>query len=193
MHREFRDEVRFVEVLVRQSHPGPGVEPYRDLTDKLRDGARYVRDEGLPWDVVVDDLPGSVHAAYGMLPDPAYLIGTDGRVSFYAYWTHVPTLRRALLALLARGGSGVIGEHRWPHAAAPLVGGWPAIARGLPQSADDLDRAALPGATALLRAGHAARGVLRPVALSSRGWARPALALVAVVAAVAGVAQLTRR
>lgn len=193
LHREFRDDVRFVEVLVRQSHPGPGVEPYHDLADKLRDGARYVRDEGLPWDVVVDDVPGTVHAAYGMLPDPTYLIGTDGRVAFYSYWTHVPTLRRALRTLLARGGRGVIGEQRWPHAAAPLVGGWPAIARGLPQSATDLDRASMPGASALLRAGYAARGALRPLALSSRGWARPALAMAGAVVVAFGVAQLAKR
>lgn len=182
-----------MDVLVRQSHPGPGVEPYRTLADKLRDGARFVRDEGLPWDVVVDDLAGTVHAAYGLLPDPTYLIGTDGRVSFYSYWTHVPTLRRAMQQLLARGGRGVVGQQRLPHPAAPLVGGWPAIARGLPQSAEDLDRAALPGAAAVLRGAYTTRRVAGPLALTSKGWSRPAMAMLGAVVVAVGVSQLLRR
>jgi hypothetical protein len=63
-------------------------------------------DGAIPWTVLVDDLYGTVHRDYGMLADPTYLVGTDGRVSFYNYWTHVPTLYRAIQSLLATGGRG---------------------------------------------------------------------------------------
>ena len=50
--------MRFVDVLIRQAHPGPGVRPYRDFEQKLRDGQRYRQEEGTPWPVLVDDLEG---------------------------------------------------------------------------------------------------------------------------------------
>jgi hypothetical protein len=182
LYRDYRHVVQFVEVMVRQGHPGPGVEAYRQFEQKQRDAARFVRDESIPWPVAIDDLGGSVHAAYGLLPDPIYLIGTDGRVAFYGYWTHVPTLRRAVALLLRQGAAAVIGDHRLPHPAAPLAAGWPAIARGLPQSAADLDRASVPGSAALLRVGYGLRDVVAPAALTSRPWSRPLMAVLGGVA-----------
>jgi hypothetical protein len=177
LSHDYRHVVQFVDIVVRQGHPGPGVPVYRRLEQKRRDAARFVRDESIPWLVAIDDLEGSVHAAYGLLPDPTDLIGTDGRVAFYSYWTHVPTLRTAVAALLRRGGAAVLGEQRLPHPAAPLCAGWPAIARGLPQSGGDLDRAA-PGSTAMLRVGEAVGAVAGPAMLTSRPWSRPLLAAV---------------
>jgi hypothetical protein len=179
-------------VLVRQAHPGPNAAPYRRPGDKYEDAARYVRDERLPWAVAIDDLDGTVHTAYGMLPDPTYIIGTDGRVAFYGYWTHVPTIRRALERVIAGAGRAVVGERRLPHPAAALAAGWPGIARGLPQSAEDLDRAAVPGSAALLRAGYAARGMLGAF-LTSRPWPRPFIyGVLSGMAVVLGVAARRR-
>jgi hypothetical protein len=192
-YRDYQQDVRFVEVLVRQAHPGPNAPPYRRPGDKYEDATRYVRDERIPWTLAIDDLDGSVHAAYGMLPDPTYIIGTDGRVAFYGYWTHVPTIRRALERVMAGAGRSVVGEQRLPHPAAALVAGWPGIARGLPQSAEDLDRAALPGSAALLRAGYAARRMLHDAFLTSRPWPRPFLyGVLSGVAVVLGVAARRR-
>lgn len=174
-------------MLVRQGHPGPDTPPYHRHDQKRFDALRFARDEALPWQVLIDDLDGRVHADYGLLPDPTYLIGTDGRVAFYSYWTHVPTLRAAIRRLLARGGEGVIGEQRLPHPLAPLADGWRAIERGLPQSAADLDAVA-PGSSAVLRAGRLAKPLLAPLALTSRRWSRPQLAMALVGAGVAGVA-----
>jgi hypothetical protein len=139
----------------------------------------------LPWKVAVDDLDGTVHAAYGMLADPSYLVGTDGRVAFYSYWTHVPSLRAAIEALVARGGAGVVGAQRALHPFAALADGWRAIERGLPQSFSDLETA-LPGLGLGLRAGAAIGPALAPVALTSHRWPR-AVSVFAVAAALGAV------
>ena len=192
LHHDWKAQVHFVDVVVRQGHPGPAVPPYRTMEQKLASAARYKEEEGLPWEVAVDDLAGTVHAAYGMLADPSYLIGTDGRVAFYGYWTHVPTLRAAIEALVARGGAGVIGAQRVLHPLAALADGWRAIERGLPRSYTDLE-GALPGLGAGLRAGAALRPVLAPMALTSRPWPRTVTALILGATAGAAVSWWMRR
>lgn len=123
-------------MLVRQAHPGPGVPPYQTVEQKLGDAQRYVAEERIPWLVIVDDVAGTTHRAYGGLADPTYLIGTDGRVSFANLVTHVPTLDWAVSRLLWRGGRGVVdgGWHRRPHLLAPFVDGWRALQRGHPRA-----------------------------------------------------------
>ena len=192
LHADWGERIHFVDVLVRQGHPGPAVPPYRSIDDKLASAARYQAEERLPWAVAVDDLEGTVHTAYGQLADPSYLIGTDGRVSFYSYWTHVPTLRRAIEALVERGGAGVIGSQRALHPLAAFADGWRAIERGLPQSFSDLETA-LPGLGLGLRAGAAVGPALAPVALTSRPWPRTSTALAVGLALGAGVTWWLRR
>lgn len=193
MYADVGHAVRFVDVLVRQGHPGPTAPAYARPEQKRDDALRFVRDESIPWEVVIDGVDGSVHARYGLLPDPTYLIDCDGRVAFYSYWTHVPTLRRAVATLLACGGRGVVGEQRLPHPLAPLVDGWRAIERGLPQSADDMETVA-PGSTLVLKAGSLAKPLLAPWALASRPWSRPQLAAALLVLGAAAVGlSLVRR
>jgi hypothetical protein len=188
----FGDRVRLVEVLVRQGHPGPEVPCYGDFEQKLRDGYRYKELENVPWTVLVDDVRGTVHQAYGSLADPTYLIDNDGRVAYYNVWTHVPTLFRAVQALLARGGRGVVlgGVDRKPHFGATLTNGWPALRRGLPQSAVDLETS-VPLSAALPWLGYQLRPLLAPLTLRARPLPRAAKA--ALGAAAAGVVLLGLR
>ena len=72
--------MRFIDVVIRQAHPGPEVPAYDTFEQKLHDAERYRREEAIPWPVLVDDLEGTVHQAYGGLADPTYLIDRDGRV-----------------------------------------------------------------------------------------------------------------
>lgn len=187
--------MRFVDVVVRQVHPGPDVPPYRSEAQKLADAEAYRREEAVPWTVLVDDVPGSVHRAYGGLANPAYLIGTDGRVSFYAPTTGAPTLHRAVERLLAAGGSGVVGGGRdiVPHLLAPVTDGWPAIERGLPQSANELSSAA-PGTVTLLRVGRRLRPLLAPLTVRAEPVSpRAALAVASAAVGVVLVATGRRR
>lgn len=191
LHARWGETVHFVDVLVRQVHPGPEVPPYRSEAEKVADAEAYRRIEGIPWTVLVDDVAGTVHQAYGGLTNPAYLIGTDGRVTFYAPTTGARVLDRALQKLLGAGGRGVVagGRDSVPHLLAAFTDGWRAIERGLPQSAAELSSAA-PGSVALLRLGRRLRPVLAPLTrraelLSRRGRVALVSGVIAVLLLVA--------
>jgi hypothetical protein len=161
--------VHLVNILIRQEHPGPDVPPYTSFAQKLRDGDRHKSDDRIDWTVLVDELDDHVHLQYGGLTDPSYLIGTDGVVSFYNYWTHVPTLPRAIGQLLARNGRGVIGEHRLPHMLAAVTDGWRGLRRGLPQSVIELETA-MPGFASGPWLGYQLKPLLAPLALRATPW-----------------------
>lgn len=184
-------------MLIRQAHPGPGAEPYTSDAQKMRDGERYRQDDAIPYPVLVDDLPGTVHQVYGGLADPTYLIDADGRVAFYNMWSHGPTLYEAVQALLAQGGRGVVrgGIDHVPHLLASIADGWHGLRRGAPQSVIDLELAA-PGMASGIWLGYQARPLLAPVALRARPLppaAKVALVLgaLAVVGLLAGVRRRT--
>ena len=169
LHAHWGDRVHFVDVLVRQAHPGPSEPAYASDEQKVADAERYRRSEQIPWPVVVDDVEGTVHRSYGGSANSSYLIGTDGRVSFCAPVTGAHRLHRALEELMAGSGRRVVsgGIDLVPHLLTTFTEGWRALERGRPQSTDDLSRA-LPGSVALLLLGRAMRPVLAPWALGAR-------------------------
>ena len=166
LHALWSRDVQFVEIFIRQAHPGPGAPPYRSFEQKFDDAERYAAENDIPWTILVDDLPGTVHETYGGLADPSYLIGVDGRVSYYEMWTHAPTLHTKLEALRRQSWRGVVddGVDHIPHMLPALTDGWNALRHGLPQSFIDLELAS-PGAASLTWIGHQLRPVLAPFTL----------------------------
>lgn len=187
LYAAWGERVDFVDVIIRQGHPGPAHPPYRDWQKKQSDAEAYKRDERIPWRVLIDDLEGTVHRRYGMLADPTYVIDTEGRVAFYNMVTHAPTLHHALTRLMGQGGSGVVldGVDKTPHVLAMLTDGWRGIRRGLAQSFWDLERAA-PGSAIGPWVGYQLKPVLAPFTL--RGRPLPRSARVLLLGAVAGAA-----
>ena len=163
--------------MIRQGHPGPQAREYSSYEQKRSDAQAHQAEDGIPWTVLVDDVQGSVHRAYGMLADPTFLLDRDGRVAFYNAVTHAPTLDVAIEQLMELGGLGVAGSgyDRRVHALPVIAGGWPGLRRGLPQSAIDLELA-MPGGALVPFLGYQLRGVLAPVA--QRGTRLPASAQV---------------
>lgn len=180
--------MQFVDVLIRQAHPGPGVRPYRSCEDKLRDAQRYKDDEGIPWPVLVDDLEGTVHQVYSGLADPTYLIDADGQVAYYTMWTHAPNLNEAISALQQQGGRGVVkgGIDHVVHLFPTMTDGWKGIRRGLPQSYIDLETAA-PGMGSGIWLGYQARPVLAPLTLRAKPLSANERGLLTLGAVVAGM------
>ena len=178
--------------MIRQAHPGPGVEAYRTFGQKRRDAESFSREDNWSYPVLIDDVEGSTHQVYGGLADPTYLIDADGRVSFYCMWTHAPTLHSALVELLRQNTRGVAmgGVHKRPHMAASITDGWRGLRRGLPRSFVELEVAA-PTVATMTFAGHLAKPLLAPITLRSRPLpptAKFGLVAAAAISAAAGLA-----
>jgi len=197
LYARWGDQVRFIDVLVRQAHPGPDVPAYQNLSQKYHDAQAYQEEEGIPWSVLIDDLEGTVHQSYGGMADPTYLIDTDGRVSYYDMWTYAPSLHVAIDQLLAQGGKGVVegGVDHTPHMLPAAVAGWRAIQRGLPNSFLDLETAA-PGSATFTWLVSRLRPLLAPLALRAKPLspaARRSLTLGAAAVALIGAWRMTQR
>ena len=167
LHRLYGERVQFVEVLVRQAHPGERHGAYRSYETKLEEARGYEDEEDISWPVLIDDLAGTVQRAYGGLAAAVYLIDKRGTVAFCGTWGQAPALRRAIDELLARGGAGAPagkGTDRRPHLAAAIVAGQGGPIRGGRQALVDLELG-FPGAMILMTIGRAARPVLAPLAL----------------------------
>ena len=88
-------------VYTRESHPAEDVQHHHSFARKLS-GAALLRDEtGISRDILVDDLAGTVHRAYGMMPNMTWVIGRGGRVAYKANWTSAPNVEAFLIRFLA--------------------------------------------------------------------------------------------
>lgn len=74
-------------VYTREAHPGEHVPAHATFDDKLA-AARRLRDEfGISRPILVDDLDGTAHRAYGSMPNMTWVVGRGGRLIFKAEWT----------------------------------------------------------------------------------------------------------
>jgi hypothetical protein len=74
-------------VYTREAHPGEHVGHHGSFETKLAN-ARLLRDEvGIRRPILVDDLEGTAHRAYGLLPNMTWVIGRGGRILYRADWT----------------------------------------------------------------------------------------------------------
>lgn len=150
----------------------------------MGDAEKFKQEDGIPYTLLVDDLPGTTHQVYGGLADPTYLIDAEGRVSFYNMWTHAPTLHEAIEELMEQGGRGVVkgGTHRTPHLLATITNGWRGLRRGLPQSFVELETSA-PGMASGPWLGYQLRPLLAPFTLRAKPLPAPVKAGLTVGAA----------
>ena len=67
--------------------------------------AQLLRDEaGIRRDILVDDLAGTVHHAYGLMPNMSWVIARGGRVAYKANWTSAANVEAFLGRFLAARG-----------------------------------------------------------------------------------------
>ena len=189
LHEWYGDRVTFVDILIRQAHPGELRGPYRNYEEKLEDAREYKRDEGIGWTVLVDDYAGTVHRTFSReMADPSLLINSEGRVAFYNMWTHAPTLKGAIDELLDRGGRGAPvagGIDRVPHLFASFVDGYRGPERGGKRALREYDTGGF-GASTLSLLLNKAKPVLAPIAL--RAAPLPAAARLALLGGLAAAA-----
>lgn len=107
--RRYADRgVTSVFIYTREAHPGEHYPHHRTMADK-RSHATAFRDQfEVQRPILLDDLEGSVHHEYGLLPNMSWIVGPRGRVLYKAAWTWAADIEDALVTVLeqstGRGG-----------------------------------------------------------------------------------------
>ncbi len=85
---QFRgQDVAFFTIYVREPHPGEHYHEHRTWEEKVQ----YARDcraqDAIETTLLVDDLSGTVHRAYGEMPNMVYIADKQGKIVYKAMWT----------------------------------------------------------------------------------------------------------
>jgi hypothetical protein len=97
-------EAAWVFVYTREAHPGEHVAQHDSWERKLA-CAKLLREEtGIGRDILVDDLAGTVHRTYGLMPNMSWVIDRGGRVAYKANWTSAANVEAFLERFLAARG-----------------------------------------------------------------------------------------
>jgi hypothetical protein len=89
-------EALFLLLYVREAHPGSKIRPHGSLDQKLAVAGRLRGEEGENRMVLVDDVDGTAHKAYGEMPNMIYVIDESGRVIHRSEWASQAHVRRVL-------------------------------------------------------------------------------------------------
>jgi len=83
-------DIVFLLLYVREAHPGAQIGEHQTIEDKINRAQQLVTAEGEYRQVIIDNINGSAHQAYGSLPNMIYVIGKYGTALFRADWNHAP-------------------------------------------------------------------------------------------------------
>lgn len=105
--RQFEGKASFYILYVREAHPGQNYPAHASFSQKLE----YANDlkQLEPVDkrtILIDDLEGTVHQAYGDRPNSVYIVGKDGIISYRADWNDPEQVEEQLNVLLEKDGYG---------------------------------------------------------------------------------------
>jgi hypothetical protein len=97
MVEEYADrKLQSVFVYTREAHPGEHYSHHETFEQKLR-YARDFRDKvNVKRPILVDDLEGTAHRAFGTMPNMTYILNQSNTVLFKANWTDPITIKFAL-------------------------------------------------------------------------------------------------
>jgi hypothetical protein len=92
--------VRSVFIYTREAHPGESYRHHRSMDDKRRNARAFVEHSKLRRQVLLDDLEGTAHRAYGMLPNMTWIVGRGGMIHYKSAWTSEADVADALEGVL---------------------------------------------------------------------------------------------
>ena len=88
-------------IYTREAHPGENVQHHDNFERKLASAKLLTEETGIRRDILVDDLNGTVHHAYGLMPNMTWVVGRGGRVAYKANWTSATNVEAFLIRFLA--------------------------------------------------------------------------------------------
>jgi hypothetical protein len=93
-------KVASIFIYVREAHPGEYYPHHDSMQLKLKHARAFREEFNTTRRILVDDMVGTVHRAFGGLPNMTYIVNQAGSVAFRSDWTDAPTAQFALDYLL---------------------------------------------------------------------------------------------
>lgn len=98
--------VNSVFIYTREAHPGEMRAHHESFEQKRALALEMAQRFEIERPMLIDDLGGSAHRAYGRLPNMTYIVARGGKINYRASWTDARTIGFALETLkLAREGA----------------------------------------------------------------------------------------
>lgn len=88
--------VRSVFLYIREAHPGELLPHHDSFERKLAHAREFQRAFAVRRPILVDDLEGTAHRAFGGLPNMTYVLNSAHRVVYKSAWTDAASVRWAL-------------------------------------------------------------------------------------------------
>lgn len=99
-------ETDFAILYVREAHPGPGLPQPTTQDGKCENARRLAEEDGEGRRILIDDLEGSLHKAFGSYPNSVFIVNRSGCVVWRTDWNNAAATTRALLRLKAGRSAG---------------------------------------------------------------------------------------
>lgn len=123
-------DVEFLLIYVREAHPGARLGPHENDAQKIEMAEKLREFYNEPRKILVDDVNGTMHKAYGELPNMVYIINPEGQVIYRSDWAFPKRIDK----VLANRDKIHTNEHVQIITAAPWImipvvlrGGWDAL------------------------------------------------------------------
>ena len=101
MARRYADRaVGSVFLYTREAHPRESYRQHTTMDDKRHHARAFQEHNAIERQILLDDVEGTAHRTYGMLPNMTWIIGRGGVVYYRAAWTDVRDLEAALVETL---------------------------------------------------------------------------------------------
>ena len=96
--RDYEGQAHFLFVYTREAHPEshPEFPAIRSIEQKWEHAQALKSRHETPRTILIDDVDGAVHRAWGGTSNMSWIIDHSGRVHFKSNWTHEPDLRASL-------------------------------------------------------------------------------------------------
>lgn len=86
---------------VREAHPGLDIAAHQNLDDKMKRGRQLRDTDGEGREILVDDMDGTAHQAFGSYPNAVFVMNKHGCVVYRSAWNNPGVTRRVLRRLVA--------------------------------------------------------------------------------------------
>jgi hypothetical protein len=88
--------VTSVFIYTREAHPGENLRHHTSREVKRARARAFQEECGVRRRILLDDLEGSAHHRYGLLPNMSWILARGGLILYKAAWTHAEDLEDAL-------------------------------------------------------------------------------------------------